>query len=138
MNPGTELDALVAEKVMGYHVERFIYTYDTNSKESMVWITDVSRKNEDPSTRQDVTINPIPYSTDVASSWKIVEHIRKTSRWDCLSLFSPTDECKEWFAAFDRKWHGRDQNDVYDCIAGDTAAHAICLAALEVKNYEIG
>lgn len=70
-----ELDAEVAEKVMGWHVERFIWEYDGLVQQDEVWITDPSRKDEPPPQRHDVTIAPRPFSTDIAAAWQVVERI---------------------------------------------------------------
>jgi hypothetical protein len=75
-----------------------------------------------------------PYSTSIEAAWTVVEQVRKVTFYDCFSLYSPTDESKHWFAHFVRKWHGRAAHGlppVYDGEPGETAPHAICLAALK-------
>lgn len=99
MQPGRELDALVAEKVMSLY-----------GQEKTVWPN---------------------YSTDISSAWAVVEEVRKKSRFDVLSLYSPCDESDKWWAGFERKWPGRNINHMYDLESGITAPHAICLAALK-------
>lgn len=72
---GRELDNQIAT-ALGYHVEHFKSSYDRLVSSGTVWITDPSRKDEPPEKRQDVTINPIPYSTDLRLAWALVEILR--------------------------------------------------------------
>jgi hypothetical protein len=112
VNAGRELDALVAEKVIGIPVKKF---------EDGSWLTTTGENIE-------------PYSTDIAAAWEVVEHMRTTHWLDVFSLMSPSDESKFWFAGFEKKWHGRSYAGIYDREAGDTAPHAICAAALKAVS----
>lgn len=104
--PGPALDALVAEKVMNYR-----------GGEDLSW--DLS---EQPF-RQ--TVQPLPYSTDIAAAWEVVETFLQ---------FGIAVHCcrrEEWG---DHRWKciiavPEKQRDV--TAFADTAPHAICLVALK-------
>lgn len=137
MEAGRKLDALVAEKVMGWiQLNTTIAPIEFNPQwkelagyvQDRPTITGLPPGASHDSCRQKVP----PFSTDIAAAWVVVEHMRLTSTRDCFCLWSPTDESSAWFALFDRKWHGR--SEVYEGEAGETAAHAICLAALKAVN----
>lgn len=72
---GSDLDAEIAEKVMGYTVRRGVARYDDRPMPWMVWDT------------PNGTINPISYSTDIAAAWLVVEVIQqKNPGWRFLLL----------------------------------------------------
>lgn len=86
LKPGRELDALVAEKVMGGELR--------------------------------------PYSTDISAAWEVVEKYK----WAEPELrYSDEQHC--WVFSL-HKASG------YPNECGDTAPHAICLAALRAVGYE--
>jgi hypothetical protein len=122
---GRELDALVAEKVMGWHVERFKFEYDGHISDSMVWITDPKRKDDPPYERQDVTINPKPYSTDMSAAWEVVEKL--IEKWESVSIRS--NEKGSWEFYFST-WGFQKPNPFRFESAWLSAPHSICLAAL--------
>lgn len=105
MKPGRELDALVAEKVMGY------------PGDGNVWYVTGDYANPDS----------IPeYSTDIAAAWEVVEKMKHSS-WS-FSIRS-SDDCEAEFSLNDGKFL---QNaDTVGMGRGDTAPYAICLAALK-------
>lgn len=125
--PGRELDALVAQKVMGLDVQK-----DQVTKTGGIF---AKKESDDPweyFLGASGELVP-PYSTDQSAAWSVVEHLRKTHWRDCFALYSPSDECDKWFARFDKKWHGYGGGiEVYDANYGVSAPHAICQAALEV------
>lgn len=94
-----ELDALIAEKIFGWHVERFVW----GGFEGEVWMTDPSRKDEPPSQRMNVTINPKPFSTDITAAWTIVEHMRDlwTEATDGASDINLPGHFRSFIAPFD-------------------------------------
>ncbi len=112
MDAGRDLDALIAEKIMGFragplgwedgpHMQQTIYSYSNWSP-----------------------------SRDIAAAWLVVEHIRAKTHLVAFSLYSPTEESDKWYAGFEKKYHGRNMENVYDLEFGDSAPLAICLAAL--------
>lgn len=128
MNPGRELDVLVAEKVFG--CKPFL------GSDGVTKYCKCNMKNQLDNGSHETRFKGIkPYSIDMGYAMEIVDHVRKVHWEDVFSLLSPQDECKLWFAGFEKKWHGRKYAQVYDREAGDTAAHAICMAALKtVEN----
>jgi hypothetical protein len=103
--PGRELDALVAEKVMGWSDCRF--------KDGRV----VDGLGRD---QYNKTAQSIPhYSTDIAAAWLVVDGLMAQG----LS-FLLGKESVVWRARFYK-------GDGGVTMPGDTAPHAICLAALK-------
>jgi hypothetical protein len=111
---GRELDALVAEKVMGadpstvhWHLSNATFLVDGK------W----------------VDVPPVPhYSTDIAAAWEVVEKMSQKYHW---RIQSPFDVGDEWYAGLTPRsvtgWNGRP-----DHYAGAPSAPlAICLAALK-------
>ena len=134
MKPGRELDAMVAEKVMGLRPKQCklhpgntrcgVQSFEIEGKTifqewGCLYCLRYSKKRIDPARELK------PYSTDIAAAWEVVEKLQergtltvssarggsvgelKTFAW-CVEIHGP--EVEEW---------------------GDTAPHAICLAALK-------
>lgn len=140
MKPGDELDALVAEKIFGCKVLRA--TDEGLSQKEYEHLRRWGPKCGCEGLSHDFWIGdecsfPAPYSADIAAAWEVVEKMRSPgSHRDCFSLYSPTDTVDDWYACFDRKWHGRSLESVgpdayLEFESGESAAHAICLAALK-------
>jgi len=113
LKPGRELDALIAEKVMGIPVTK---------EQGDYW--------PPPDPGKNFSTQPIPdYSTDISAAWEVVEHMR-TKHWrDAFTLFSPEIEnATEWRAFFAKKFVSVDDSKFE---SGESAPHAICLAALK-------
>lgn len=114
MTPGRELDALIAEKVFGWKLEEHC------GLKRMVW--------KGPPD-YDVTWleNPPAYSTSIADAWLVVEKLRELGFYYCVGnlLSEPVMGITESnTAGFGRR------SDLFETVAGESAAHAICLAAL--------
>lgn len=97
MNAGRELDALIAEKVMGWYL-------DSTKEYHRKHIHSLGHN----------ALAPVPnFSTDIAAAWEVVEKFQGS-----FKVFKP----------FGGQWE-------VECTNGfskaDTAAHAICLAALK-------
>jgi hypothetical protein len=116
--PGRELDALVAEKVMGWlHTES--------------WQSDGEITGTTPDYRAWV---PVPrYSTDWAAAGEVVEKVRAQmpGGWgfELEDVGVSAVALNTWRAAFmgaDAKWEA----------LSDSAPHAICLAALQAVGYQ--
>ena len=122
MRPGRELDALVAEHVMGIKVIR-------------------SPKFKDPCIAEKrhlrnlpwVMCSVEPYSTDIAAAWEVVE------KFEYRTIVFRHD-VKLWGVELSLEWADpRDEHYPHnDPFYGDglTAPHAICLAALKAVGYE--
>jgi hypothetical protein len=116
MNTGRELDALVAEKVMGW---RDVSDGYGTPPEATLW----------------EAIHIIPhYSTDIAAAWQVVERMRDqgwTSHYTDLSL----DSREPWHS-----WHftgTTPPNGPTLSAQASTVPHAICLAALRAVGVEV-
>jgi hypothetical protein len=100
MTPGLELDALIAEKVMGLSVSKEI-------------IRDGSGARYYPEL--------LHYSTDIAAAWEVVEKMGTLPRKDMQrGGFQVNYDDHGWTASFWREY-----------AFGESAPHAICLAALK-------
>lgn len=115
MEPGRELDALIAEKVMGCRPEA-----DTSGDGPVCGCIDRSHSDKLGWLKE--------YSTDIAAAWEVVEKLRSPSKM----FFEIRFEDKCWSAQFYtakasvelvRRWYGTGLLD--------SAPHAICLAALK-------
>lgn len=110
MNPGRELDALVAEKVMGWEA---VHEHDFRDGGKQ-WL----------GTRSDgAKMVPLPhYSTSIAAAWEVVAHLRSLASYVRWELRGDRHDYNCYFCL------GRGVEWVEDI---DTAPHAICLAALK-------
>ncbi len=107
MKPGRELDALVAEKVMGYET---VYSGANYYVER--------------------TYSPVPlYSTDISAAWEVVEKLACMK--DEVNVFY---DCGAWFCNTGVDANGEWSIERSGSCA--TAPHAICLAALKAVGYE--
>ncbi len=111
LQPGRELDALVAEKVMSScKLEgTFVQKIDTVSK-----IVTVGTEWQYP-----------PYSTDISAAWDVVEKFK----WAEPEV-SYSDEQHCWYGLMNK---GPGSGIAY---GAPTAPHAICLAALKAVGYD--
>lgn len=139
MKPGRELDALVAEKVMGVEVARGVQcSYECGFKNDDMGIA-ASRLEA----LGWVTHYPIPYySTDIAAAWEVVEHIGVGWSLTLARYSSISSAGHGWLACFAKSIHPADSTKSYypDVVAhglADTAPHALCLAALRVVGVEV-
>ena len=110
-----ELDALVAENIMGWHNE--------NYPSALPWTAPAGRC---------YAFTEIPhYRTDIAAAWEVVEAVyKKTGSWilvapslDRYVAYEQTGCADPDFGAF--------------CEYADSAPRAICLAALKSVGAEV-
>ena len=124
MEAGRELDALVAEKVMGLEV-RSITVMDSKGTHSDVGTVDAPRRM--PDGRMGVNVDKLPaYSTDIAAAWEVVEKLGLAFELGWL----PEDKGFNWDASFGEKRGSEAGTTTY----ASTAPHAICLAALKAMS----
>ena len=115
MEAGREMDALVAEKVMGYEVYRHEYSYHDTV-------------NEFTETEYIVENIRVPsYSTDISAAWQVVEKLNTDSPFDKFDKFSQilAEGCDA------------DQDDyIADCynLLSGISPLAICRAALKAVD----
>lgn len=102
MKPGRDLDALIAEKVMGWKPP-----------------TEPGISQQEYETRR-TAIHP-PYSAEIGSAWEVVEKLKNSGR----HIIAGPSKKGGYIAYLDfpqnPDWH----------VNGETTSHAICLAALK-------
>ena len=136
MQTGRELDALVAERVMGLQLV----------KAPKVWSDDDWLTSDTPTETEALgVVNPnwkpgdwtppfstiLPYSTDIAAAWQVVEKMRADGWWYTLTNVQERQE----FAEFRRV--AREGVHKFHYTRGETPQHAICLAALAAVGHKI-
>ena len=109
MKPGPEMDALIAEKVMGWYKDRSDKGMWRTNKGSLIGY-----------------LNSFTPSTEIAPAWQVVEKMGMVTIEDGGKSVGQ----KEWSVGF--VLQGSCGNWVHG--SGDTAPHAICLAALKAKG----
>ena len=138
MTAGRKLDALVAEEVLGYRVERVTpewagrevtlffapghtlvtYSCDFRSDNAMMY-----RNGEDD---RDGIAPPLPvFSEDIAAAWEVVEHL-KDRNW-AIRLSNKTVNWCWWAYVYD---YSSADARAEATVQAETAPLAICLAAL--------
>lgn len=137
MQPGRELDALVAEKVMGFKRFNQPPDYDGNyGGEPVLFppgvVPEKSGWQWPPKGRVSMTSLTPRYSTSIADAWQVVEKLRK--EMCCLKFYSDHDYIWECYGIKDDD--DEDHNNL--CIVtykiyaqSESLPHAICLAALK-------
>jgi hypothetical protein len=114
LEAGPELDALVAEKVMGLPVYR-------------------DMDNGFPHLGVKGSYGPIPdYSVLIEDAWQVVEKLSNKYRVQVAQCFFPDVLwlCELWDYAAGR-WEKEESEDAEFCAYGKTAPYAICRAALK-------
>lgn len=145
MKPGPELDALVAEKVMGVEV---VFGKPSGTVIcSGVWnnieLCDdgyMMCKHPTYNGYMEVNFGRNQYSTDISAAMEIPEKLN----WKDFYLSRHTNnrtKRKKWWSCSNYEEepyneHYEEPQDAVDAI-GETAPHAICLAALKAKGVEI-
>jgi len=127
LEPGRELDALVAEKVMGIETEW--YHYEPKNCYRLVKKGHATDAWSAAMAEADVS----SYSTKFGAAMKVVAKIIESDRWELFDIQwshpdSDTTPKSSWWACFipfddDAEWYSGE---------GDTPALAICRAALKV------
>mgnify|MGYP001571535769 CR=1 FL=1 len=118
---GRELDALVAEKVMGWK-------HYAPAAVQEVWYP----PNLHPS--NNVLGHSIPhYSTDIAVAWQVVEHLKNKLHLQVI-LHWAGDECPKWLCNLRADGYRSFQDQEWQ-VEADTAPLAICLAALKAVGW---
>lgn len=144
MRPGRELDALIAEKVMGIevviHPERYLLIAgdggDFFGKNFVTTILCHNQTFEKHSPGKTIKILPY-YSTNIPDAWAVVEKLRSLNGGDVGEFRLTWSGHKKDGYVF-RIWENDlPQVDLKD-FEGESAPHAICLAALKAMgvNYD--
>lgn len=103
MKAGRELDALIAEKVMGW---RFVNI----GGPAFIWVPPYAHPQVNA-----LGLAPPKFSEDIGAAWKVVEKIRKPGQSWNFQIFSD----------------GTCEAEFYEPVRAETMPHAICLAALK-------
>ncbi len=119
--PGPRLNELMAEKVMGWYKERTLgYTWWRYENGDSGYVDQPQTYREDPD-----YWDP---SIDIACAWEIVQKLQDTHYFQ-LSGYDGIEKCSCYFIDRDNE-RGKD-----GCVDGiETIPHAICLAALKIKD----
>jgi hypothetical protein len=127
MKPGRELDALVAEKVMGQVVHR-------NPKGG--WSLGPPDYWDDHGCTE--LVNPLPaYSEDIAAAWEVVARLRELFPASLFSILETFDEAQGKglrYGVHILHYLGMGDFRTEGQATADTAPHAICLAALRAVD----
>jgi hypothetical protein len=137
MNAGRELDALVAEKVMGW-----IWMRDPACGEGVYLRSPATvgmlRPEYLAANRVDGYEGEIPrsvphYSTDIAAAWVIVEHLRKQGKALVVAV-TQSEVCVDNYNIDGIPLAGWTWESPTCHASAETAPHAICLAALKALD----
>jgi hypothetical protein len=120
MNPGRELDALVAEKIFNLP--------------QTLWREGKSNLNEDGSGLIILGVMPEPYSTDIAAAWEVVGKLKTLGF--VVGVDIGNSDLSACVIAVVSKKHG-DIREVVATEAHESAPHAICLAALKAVGVDV-
>lgn len=132
MKAGRELDALVAEKVMGEGVpDGYERVGDHWEKEEPIFDDDGAYTRS-----WQIVEWPALYSTHIAGAWQVVERLAEKWDWE-IGFANLTEE----LAGMKRGWYALLVTAEDYCgqpvAYGETAPLAICLAALKAVGVEI-
>lgn len=116
MKPGRELDALVAEKVMGWVKRPSEVDYF-----GPVWSPPGSRDTYD---------GPPEFSTDIAAAWEVLNHFVSQDEMTTWELGKCEPKGKLFYCKFEM-WDREGKQWIYPIEKATTAPLAICLAALK-------
>lgn len=136
MNPGRELDALIAEKVMGFK--------DVHFKVCSTFGLDTSDWHMTPDARypyaiaRGCTLQVPHYSTDIAAAWEVVEKLPTIEITNCkgnsLLFDARANEKDKWVVAVRVSAEADYSNPKFIYSQAVSAPHAICLAALKAVS----
>lgn len=130
MNTGRELDALVAEKVMG-----LLPCSDPVGRCGAAKMTPCQCWGTPDRDGVVAGGELASYSTDISTAWQVVEKLALQGR--ALALQAPgSSDMNEYYQKFNR-WTAEFQGqELCPCVA-DTAPLVICLAALKAVGVEV-
>lgn len=142
LKPGRELDALVAEKVMGLQVETDPLKYFSGAAVAEhVEHFGKYRRVESISGGADIPLFwKLPhYSTDISAAWEVVEWFRKNKKALGFSFdvhwLDPDWRIENYDTGYSGYlYRGWKEGQEFD-VQSSTFPHAICLAALKAVGY---
>lgn len=123
LKPSRELDALVAEKVMG--LARIETLNSDGTWNAPLWALPTGG-----------VMRELPrYSTDIAAAWEVVNRVRNTVGWNFAVIEDSAYEIGWWVAGWFDFREGPYEHE--KSARGESAPHAICLAALKAVGVEL-
>lgn len=132
MNAGRELDALVAEKVMGWHSKQVPLSMFQPHVMVDLWYT---AENELISStdliNQSVKAGVLPhFTTNISDAWRIVEHMRQNKYH--IATDDRHEQDAPWWCEF-----ATEEYTIGSQATAETFPLAICLAALRAVGVSI-
>ena len=110
MNPGPELDALIAERVMGWTAR---------------WPADQHAENEPRWNTPEGHNHLLEFSKDHGDAWEVVEKLRDDYHFNVDKVESANGGFEAWKVSFVQGLFSKSKS----------FPHAICLAALKAVGY---
>ncbi len=122
MQAGRELDALIAEKVMGW-------TDVTKTPTMANGLDGMGLPPHDGPPKNRMFSSFPAYSTDIAAAFEVVEKVSADYKWDFNCIYREPNDGKWAFGTYDR------DGSFYPRNEAGTAPLAICLSALEAVGF---
>ena len=137
MKAGRELDALIAEKVMGWSSQADGLYWDAGNHRTRLVLGSIiakKRKEMGLENAQDFVFAP---STNIADAWMVVEKLGRWRGFDFM-LVMPDPEQTFHLHTYEAGWYEATNDGPERRVVGDadTAPLAICLAALKAVSQE--
>jgi hypothetical protein len=126
MKPGRELDALVAEKVMGWRLEERGYG-------ATFWVDENGKvkRAAEPCSIDFCSCEVFSPSTDISDAWEVVEKLRDLGFHVGIKTPPKVKSCSYW-VCLENFYAGKSFTEY-----GETAPLAICMAALKALGMEV-
>lgn len=138
MKAGRELDALIAEKVMGATV---VYPYRSEPGHpypgvNPIWTDEPWQATSNPQSISGLENVP-HYSTNIADAWMVVEKMGRWHGFDFM-IVMPDPEQTFHLRTYEAGWYEATNDGPERRVVSyaDTAPLAICLAALKAVSQE--
>lgn len=126
MEPGIELDDLVATKVMGWKWNHKKNWYDTPDNSPRYGYTAEDGYYSG--------LGGVPFSRSISAALEVVEHIKRD--YFCFDLLW-SGKNEKWQCIFPQKNDPKNYMGEQKPVFSDTPAHAICIAALRAKGFDV-
>lgn len=124
MEAGRELDALIAEKVMGCKI-LYVGTVSGEKPWGCGCLNEIHSIGDGDAELKE-------FSTDIAAAWEVVEKLREKYNSVDICALSPTLKgCHYKVKLWDNAWSDS------ITILSETVPRAICLAALKAIGHEV-
>ncbi len=129
-----DLDALIAEKVLGWYWDQVTFVWDVEPKLYLIPSEGLQSVNQTTSgswgrdsQRRNLLYDMPSFSTSIADAWQVVEYLRQRYATEMLALSN---------GFMIRLFSGDPDNPKYT-VRHESAPIAICLAALRTKGVEV-